>query len=144
MFSTSKFSLISGLYIWAHHPLLLGKAMNLYRLLTDSYNTALSSCDVLIIPTTPYVAPRHASAGAPPMEQMVKSKRCAINTVCFNARGHPAMSLPVGMLRAVEDGDVMLPVGMQITGKWFAEEMIYRVGVAWEREFDWKNGGERR
>ena len=54
------------------------------------------------------------------------------------------MSFPVGMLSAVEDPDVMLPVGMQITGKWFAEEMIYRVGAAWEREFDWKKGGAKR
>ncbi|RFU34736.1 hypothetical protein B7463_g1623, partial [Scytalidium lignicola] len=144
MFSASKFALLSGLYIWANHPLLPGKAMNLYRLLTDSYNTALSSCDVLITPTMPYVAPRHASIDASPMEQMAKSKGCAINTSCFNASGHPAMSLPVGMLSAVEDKNVMLPVGMQITGKWFAEEMIYRVGAAWEQAFDWKNGGTRR
>lgn len=92
----------------------------------------------------PYVAPRHAAPDAGPMEQMAKSRGCAINTVCFNASGHPAMSLPVGMLSAVEDEKVLLPVGMQITGKWFDEGMIYRVGAAWEKAFDWKNGGKRR
>ena len=48
------------------------------------------------------------------------------------------------MLSAVDDENVMLPVGMQITGKWFDERMIYRVGAAWERGFDWKNGERRR
>ncbi|CZR68188.1 related to amidase [Phialocephala subalpina] len=144
MFSTSKFSLLSGLYIWEHHPLLYGKAMNLYRQLTDSYNAALSQVDFFITPTMPYVAPKHAAPDAGPLERMGKSRGFAVNTVCFNASGHPAMSLPIGMLSAVDDENVMLPVGMQITGKWFDERMIYRVGAAWERGFDWKNGERRR
>jgi len=144
MFSTSKFSLLSGMYIWQNHPLAYGKAMNLYRRLKDEYNAALEKADVLITPTMPYVAPQHAEPDAGPLEQMSKSRGCAINTVCFNASGHPAMSLPVGMLSAVEDENVMLPVGMQIIGKWFDEAMIYRVGAAWEGAFDWKDGGRRR
>lgn len=75
---------------------------------------------------------------------MSKSRGCAVNTVCFNASGHPAMSLSVGMLSAVGDKNIMLTVGMQITGKLFDEAMIYRVGAGWEREYDWKNGGKRK
>lgn len=144
MFSTSKFSLLSGMYIWENHPLLYGKAMNLYRRLRDSYDEALRQVDVLLTPTMPYVAPQHAAPDAGPLEQMSKSRGCAVNTVCFNASGHPAMSLPIGMLSAVEDDKVMLPVGMQITGRWFDEAMIYRVGHAWEKNFDWKEGGAQR
>ena len=118
--------------------------MNLYRQLKHEYNKALSQCDVLITPTLPYVPARHAGPGAGPLEQMGKSRGCALNTVCFNASGHPAMSLPVGMLSAVEDDKIMLPVGMQITGKWFDEKMIYQVGAAWERAFDWKVQGAPR
>lgn len=118
--------------------------MNLYRRLKDEYNAALEKVDVLITPTMPYVANRHAAPDATPLEQMGKSRGCAINTVCFNASGHPAMSLPVGMLSAVEDESIMLPVGMQITGEWFDEAMVYRVGAAWEKAFDWKNDGRRR
>jgi amidase len=118
--------------------------MNLYRRLRDSYDEALRQVDVLLTPTMPYVAPRHAALDAGPLEQMSKSRGCAVNTVCFNASGHPAMSLPIGMLSAVEDDKVMLPVGMQITGRWFDEAMIYRVGYAWEKNFDWKQGGAQR
>lgn len=138
MFSTSKFSLMSGLYVWSHHPTLYGKAMNLYRRLKDEYDAALKQVDVLITPTTPYVANRHAAPDAGPAEQMGKSRGVAVNTVCFNASGHPAMSLPIGFLAAEDDESIELPVGMQIVGGMFQEEMIYRVGAAWERAYDWK------
>jgi amidase len=138
MFSTSKFSLMSGLYVWSRHPTLYGKAMNLYRRLQDEYDAALSQVDVLVTPTTPYVANRHAVPDAGPAEQMAKSRGVAVNTVCFNASGHPAMSLPVGFCPAEDDDSIKLPVGMQIVGGMFQEEMIYRVGAAWERAFDWK------
>jgi amidase len=144
MFSTSKFSLLSGMYMWQNHPLIYGKAMSLYRRLKDEYDAALEKVDVLITPTMPYVANRHATADAGPLQQMSKSRGCAINTVCFNASGHPALSLPVGMLSAVEDEKVMLPVGMQITGKWFDEAMVYRVAAAWEETFDWKKAGAQK
>ena len=138
MFSTSKFSLISGLYVWKNHPTLYGKAMNLYRRLRDEYDAVLKDVDVLITPTNPYVANKHAAPNAGPLEQMNKSRGVAVNTVCFNASGHPAMSLPVGFLPAEDDETIKLPVGMQIVGGMFQEEMIYRVGAAWEGAFDWK------
>ncbi|KAK6381028.1 hypothetical protein LTS17_005229 [Exophiala oligosperma] len=138
MFSTSKFSLMSGLYIWSHYPTLYGKAMDLYRRLKDEYDAALSQVDVLITPTTPYVANQHAAMDAGPAEQMAKSRGVAVNTVCFNASGHPAMSLPVGFCPAEDDESIKLPVGMQIVGGMFQEEMIYRVAAAWENAFDWR------
>ncbi len=130
--------MLSGLYLWKHHPTLYGKAMNLYRRLADEYNAALCDVDVLIMPTTPTVANRHAAPDAGPLEQMNKSRGVAVNTVCFNASGHPAMNIPVGFLAADDDASVMLPVGMQIVGRMFDEVMLYRVGAAWESAFDWK------
>ncbi|KAF2793924.1 amidase signature enzyme [Melanomma pulvis-pyrius CBS 109.77] len=142
MFSASKFSLLSGQWIWSQHPTLYGKAMNLYRRLQDEYSEALGKVDVLIMPTTPYVAKTHPPTNADPVEQMEKSRGVAINTVAFNASGHPAMNLPIGMLPAV-DGDhtseeIRLPVGMQIVGAMFQEQKMYRVAAAWEHEFDWQ------
>jgi amidase len=131
--------MLAGLYLWNKHPTHYGKAMNLYRRLIDEYDAALSQVDVLITPTTPYVADRHAAPDAGPREQMAKSAGVAVNTVCFNASGHPALSLPIGKLGALEDDNVKLPVGMQIVGKRFDEETIYRVAAAWESNFDWKS-----
>lgn len=115
--------------------------MNLYRRLRDEYDHALEGVDVMITPTTPYVANRHAAPDAGPGEQMQKSQGVAINTVCFNASGHPAMNLPIGVLPPQDDenSDIRLPVGMQIVGRMFDEGTIYRVGAAWEHAFEWKN-----
>lgn len=115
--------------------------MNLYRRLQEEYSHALSKVDVFITPTTPYVANTHAPTNAGPAEQMAKSRGVAINTVCFNASGHPAMSLPIGTLPPEdEEGKskgIKLPVGMQIVGGMFQEEMMYRVATAWEESCDW-------
>lgn len=142
MFAASKFSLLSGQWIWKQHPSLYGKAMNLYRRLQDEYTEALKSVDVFITPTTPYVANTHPQSEAGPAAQMDKSRGVAINTVPFNASGHPVMSLPIGMLAAEDDEGkvkgVMLPVGMQIVGGMFEEQMMYRVAAAWEEAFDWQ------
>lgn len=116
--------------------------MNLYRRLQDEYSAGLDTVDVFITPTTPYVANTHPHPDAGPKEQLDKSRGVAINTVAFNASGHPAMNLPIGRLPASdEDGaarDIRLPVGMQIVGGMFQEEMIYRVAAAWEGAFDWQ------
>jgi amidase len=54
------------------------------------------------------------------------------NTAPFDASGHPAMSVPVGLC----DG---LPVGMMLIGKHWGESTIYRAAHAFEQSGDWKN-----
>jgi amidase len=44
------------------------------------------------------------------------------NTAPFNLTGHPALSLPVGMV----DG---LPVGLMLIGRHFEEGTIYRIAA---------------
>ena len=48
----------------------------------------------------------------------------------------------MGMV-AVEEGPLVeegrkVPVGMQIVGRWWAEEMVLRVGHAWEKGHEWR------
>jgi amidase len=138
MATPSKFQLLAGLHCWNQVPSIFGKAMNLYRRLRDEYDAALQTVDVLTTPTTPYVAKRHPPSNCGPAEAMNVAQGVAINTVCFNASGHPAMSLPVGKLSPEDDlsSGLKLPVGMQIVGRHFEEALIYQVGAGWEG--DWK------
>jgi amidase len=142
MFALSKFTLLSGLHAWSQNPCLYGKTMNLYRERQHDYNTALASVDVPITPTTPYVADRHPPANAGPVKQMAKSNGVAMNTMCFNASGHPAISIPIGFLPPLDnigrEEGIKLPVGLQIVGGMFLEEVVYRAAAAWESNFDWK------
>ena len=98
--------------------------------------------DVLITPTVPFVATSHPDLGleggvtAHPVLQLQKQIGLTGNTAPFNQSGHPALALPVGMLELVEgpaEGKgVKVPVSMQVVGRWWAEEMVYRVAFAWE------------
>ncbi|KAH7161463.1 amidase signature domain-containing protein [Dactylonectria macrodidyma] len=146
LFPSTQNTIINGLYLMDKFPGLYGKAVNLGRKISDDYERALSEFDVLVMPTTPYVAPQHGSRGTP-RQCFEPSIGLTSNTAVFNVTGHPAMSMPVGMAPAKEDSTVLLPVGMQIVGALWQEKKILRVAHAWETAFDWKatavatNGG---
>ncbi|KAK3112615.1 hypothetical protein LTR53_010923 [Teratosphaeriaceae sp. CCFEE 6253] len=134
---------LNGAYATKQYPGLLGKATNLSRKLRDAYDSALESYDVLITPTLPYVATSHPEANATPLEQIKKQVGLTSNTCQFNQTGHPVLAMPIGMLPPLEGPGkdkegAKLPVGMQIVGRWWGEEMVYRVGRAWELSNDWK------
>ena len=135
---------INGVWAEQKYTALLGKATNLSRGMRTAYDQALKDLDVLITPTLPYVATSHADPAALPLESIKKQVGLTSNTCQFNQTGHPALTLPIGMLPPLEgpaagkDG-VKLPVGMQIVGKWWHEEMVLRTAYAWELSHDWKS-----
>ena len=141
-YSASKNIYLNGAWAEQRHPGLLSKATNLSRQLRNAYDAALREVDVLITPTLPYIATSHANPEASPLEQIKKQVGLTANTCQFNQTGHPALTLPIGMLSPKEgpaaNSDVKLPVGMQIVGKWWDEETVYRVAYAWELGHEWK------
>ena len=50
------------------------------------------------------------------------------------------MTLPIAFLQDLsgEDENVWFPVAMQIIGPLHGEERILKVGLAWEKAFDWR------
>lgn len=134
---------VNGAYAEKKFPALQAKATNLSRQLRDAYDTALQEFDVLITPTLPYVATAHCEKDASPLEQIKKQVGLISNTCQFNQTGHPVLAMPIGRLSPAEgplkgSEDVKLPVGMQVVGRWWEEEMVYRVGNAWETSNDWE------
>lgn len=137
LFPSTKNTVINGLYLAKTFPGLYGKSVNLGRRIRDAFQEAFGKYDVLVMPTTPYVAPRHGSRESP-RSCFEPSIGLTTNTAIFNITGHPAMTIPVGFAPAQEDPDVLLPVGMQIVGGLWQEKKILQVGRAWEVNFDWK------
>jgi len=133
---------LNGAYAEAKYPALLAKATNLSRQMRDAYDTALTSFDVLITPTLPYVATSHCEPDASPLDQIKKQVGLTCNTCQFNQTGHPALAMPIGMLEPLEGPGVgkgvKLPVGMQVIGKWWCDEKVLRVGYAWELAHHWR------
>lgn len=52
-------------------------------------------------------------------------------TIPFNVTGNPALALPIGFSR---EG---LPLGMQVVGRVFDEENVFRIGAAYEQATRW-------
>lgn len=137
LFPSTKNTVINGLYLSEKFPGLYSKTVNIGRQISDAYQRAFESYDAIIMPTTPFVAPRHGTR-----DSVLRSFEPTIgltsNTAVFNVTGHPAMSIPVGFLPAKDDEAVQLPVGMQIVGGLWQDKKVLNIGHVWETNFDWR------
>ena len=109
------------------------KAQKVRALLREQVLSALEEVDVLALPTGLGPAPLVESA---PMvqskEQSMEYLNSRINyTGPFNLAGVPAISVPCGF---TESG---LPLGIQIVGKPFSEDTLFRVAHAYEQATAW-------
>lgn len=101
------------------------KAQQARTLIKADYDKVFENYDVIIGPTAP--TPRFAIGANidDPMTMYAND----ILTIPINLAGVPAISVPCGF----ENG---LPLGLQIIGKHFDEETLYRVAYAYEQQTD--------
>jgi aspartyl-tRNA(Asn)/glutamyl-tRNA(Gln) amidotransferase subunit A len=109
-----------------------GQAQKVRTLITQDFQKAFESVDVLISPTTPTTAFRIGERADDPMA-MYLADLC---TIPANLAGTPAMSVPAGL--SDEDG---LPVGLQVMAPALAEPRMYKVAAAFEAARDAASGG---
>ncbi|RAO70613.1 uncharacterized protein BHQ10_006625 [Talaromyces amestolkiae] len=134
-----KEALISGEYAWKHYSTLYPKVVNLMRKLRDDYDKALEQYDVLVMPTTITESNKLPATDASPLEHINASKGKLENTSPFNASGHPALAVPIGLVPSRENPSIDLPTSMQIVGRYWDELTILKIAYAWEREIgNWK------
>ncbi|MFE4500821.1 amidase [Rhodococcus sp. NPDC056743] len=103
-----------------------GKARNLVPLARAAYDAALEQYDVLVMPTLPYVASELPAKDVDRATYITKALGMIANTAPFDVTGHPALSVPAGLVNG-------LPTGMMIIGKSFDDATVLRVGRAFER-----------
>jgi aspartyl-tRNA(Asn)/glutamyl-tRNA(Gln) amidotransferase subunit A len=109
-----------------------GSAQKVRTLIQRDFAAAFETVDVLISPTAPTTAFRLGEKLDDPLAMYLND----IATIPVNLAGNAAMSLPVGL--APEDG---LPVGLQVIAPALADDRLYRVGGALERELFHRWGG---
>jgi aspartyl-tRNA(Asn)/glutamyl-tRNA(Gln) amidotransferase subunit A len=114
------FALSSGYYD-AYYK----KALQVRTLIAREYERVFSDCDIILSPVAPTTAYKIGEKTASPMEMYLGD----IYTVPINIAGVPALSIPCG---ADEKG---LPVGMQLVGKPFSEQTLYRRDMPLNRFF---------
>lgn len=85
-----------------------------------------ANIDLILTPTTPLVATKIAASA----DMIAATRQLSRFTVGLGAAGFPAMSVPCGF---DQQG---LPVGMQLVGAHFAEPVLFRAGVEYQKRTD--------
>ncbi|MGA7752471.1 MAG: amidase [Candidatus Sulfotelmatobacter sp.] len=87
--------------------------------------------DVLVMPTIPMPAPAIADLRANPDELRPAELKLLRNTRPFNVWGLPAISIPCGFTQSG------LPIGLQIAGPHWREDLVLRLAHAYEQATAW-------
>jgi amidase len=125
--ATLKVTMLMGQFVLAkHHGVHYAKAQNLARRLIAAYDAALADHDVLLMPTMPMKATPIPPPSASITEICARGFEMIHNTAPFDVTGHPAISVPCGVV----DG---LPIGLMLIGRHWDESTVYRAAHAFEQ-----------
>ncbi len=101
-------------------------ARNLAFELSKAYDDALSAYDVLAMPTLPFTAQKILDYDAPLDSYLPTALSMIGNTAPFDVSGHPACSVPAGLV----DG---LPAGLMLVGRQFDDATVLRAAHGYEQ-----------
>ncbi len=103
------------------------KALKVRTKIAEDFNSAFKKYDCIITPTSPTAAFKLGERVNDPLAMYLSD----IFTISANLAGIPALSIPCGFTKE------RLPVGLQIIGKSFDEQMLFRVGYAYQQATTW-------
>ena len=103
------------------------KAQQVRTLIKQDFDNAFKNVDVIVTPTSPSAAFKIGEKATDPLQMYLSD----IFTISVNLAGVPAISIPCGFTRD------NLPVGLQIIGKHFDEESIFKIAYAYEQSTEW-------
>ena len=123
---TVKLVVLAGRYaLDNYHGRHYAMARNLAYELRAAYDAALEDHDVLVMPTLPITATPLVETTAPREEYLGRALEMIVNTAPFDVTGHPAISVPAGLVNG-------LPAGLMIIGRHFDDVTCLRVAHAFE------------
>ncbi len=104
------------------------KAQKVRTLITQDFKNAFASaCDLIACPTAPHTAFKKGEKASDPMQMYLED----IFTIPVNLAGLPGISVPCGF-------DTQgLPIGLQLIGKPWDEETIFKAAYAFEQSTAW-------
>ncbi len=115
------YSLSSGYY-----DAFYGKAQAVRTLIQKDYNEAFTQVDAILMPSTPSPAFKIGEKTSDPVQMYLSD----VLTVGASLAGIPALAVP--------GPTTGLPIGMQLQGANFSEDMLFALGKAIESEFPQK------
>ena len=115
------FALSSGYYDAYYN-----KALKVRRLITNDFNEAFKTCDVLLCPVTPTPPFKLGEKTDDPLQMYLAD----IYTISVNLAGLPGLTVPAGL------SSQSLPIGMQLIGPVFSEASLFRAARMFEQAAD--------
>lgn len=106
------------------------KAMKVRTLIKKDFEDAFGKIDVIAAPVSPALPWKLGEKVDDPLKMYLSD----IFTIPANLAGIPGLTIPIG---SVHSELVELPVGMQILGPQFSEELLFQVGYAYEQTTNW-------
>jgi len=103
------------------------KAQKVRTLIKQDFEAAFAKVDVLVSPTSPTTAFKAGEKTADPLGMYLSD----LMTIPVNLAGLPGMSLPCGF------DSQGLPIGLQLVSQVLREDILLRVGYAYEQSTDW-------
>jgi aspartyl-tRNA(Asn)/glutamyl-tRNA(Gln) amidotransferase subunit A len=100
------------------------KAQKVRTLLINDFKEAFKKVDVILTPVTPDLPPKIGENVNDPLKMYLMD----ILSVTANLAGIPGLSVPAGFSKSG------LPIGMQLLGPHFSEDLLFKVGHAYEQE----------
>lgn len=104
-----------------------GQAQKVRTLIKNDFERAFESVDVIAAPVAPTTAFRIGEHSEDPLAMYLED----VFTLPANLAGVPGLSFPVGF----DNQD--LPIGMQLMGPHFREEILFEVSHAYQQTTDW-------
>lgn len=108
------------------------KAQKVRTLIKKDFDDAFKNIDIIITPTTPNVAFKIGEHRDNPLEMYMED----IFVSAVSLAGLPAVSIPCGFAKP-KDGEIEMPIGMQIVGKPFDEKTILKAASVYEKNTEW-------
>ena len=120
-----KATLLTGEWLRRTHPgSAYANAQQARPAIRAAYDEALRDVDLLVLPTTPFVAFEATEVGLG--ERMRRSWAAEANVGAFDLTGHPAISLPLAEVGG-------LPQGVMAVGRHFEETRLLSFAASCER-----------
>ena len=104
-----------------------GQAQKVRTLIRRDFEEAFAKVDAIATPVAPTTAFKIGTHTDNPLAMFLED----IFTLPANAAGIPGLALPVGF------DDANMPIGMQLMGAHFSEELLFDIGKIYQQETNW-------